>query len=74
VNLNPVGVMALLAGIVLVYSGVKNQYPQDVIRAALGKAPLKGQIQAPLDHSIQKIVPPDQRTANNTPGVPIATV
>ena len=72
-NLNPVGVFALLAGIVLVYSGVKNKYPQDVIREAMGKKPLKGQIQPPTTHSIQPVNPPAS-VPNNTPGTPIVTV
>jgi hypothetical protein len=72
VNLNPIGVMALLAGIVLVYSGVKNKYPQDVIREALGKKPLKGQIQPPTTHSIQPVNPP--ATTGQGTGVPIVTV
>lgn len=41
-TLNPLGVMSLLAGIVLLYSAAKNKYPQDVIREAMGKPAING--------------------------------
>ena len=80
-NLNPIGVMALLGGIVLVYAAVKNQYPQDVIREALGKKPLKGSIyhspNALPGAEGHALVPapstPGSTTGQGT-GVPIVTV
>jgi hypothetical protein len=43
-ELNPLGVFAILGGVILLYSGIKNKFPQDVIREALGKPALKGPI------------------------------
>lgn len=41
-NLRPTAVFALLAGIVLLYAAVKNKYPQDVLREAMGKPAIHG--------------------------------
>lgn len=43
-ELNPIGVIAILGGIVMLYAAVKNRYPQDVVREALGKPALRGPI------------------------------
>lgn len=43
-TLNPLGVMSLLAGIVLLYAAVKNKYPQDVLREAMGKPAIHGKL------------------------------
>lgn len=43
-NLRPTAVFAMLGGIVLLYAAVKNMYPQDVIRKALGKDAIHGPI------------------------------
>jgi hypothetical protein len=75
-DLNPTGVIALLGGIVLLYAGIKNKYPQDVIREALGKKALKGPIYVPpatvdgngTTHQLAPITP----TANS--GVPVVSV
>lgn len=74
-NLNPLGVFAMLAGIVLVYAAVKNKYPQDVIREALGKPALKGPLYIPGDSFGRPIVP-TQPSGGLPPatGVPVVTV
>lgn len=41
-NLNPIGVIGFLVGTVLLYAAVKNKYPQDVIREAMGKPAIHG--------------------------------
>lgn len=72
-ELNPIGVIAILGGLVLLYAGVKNKYPQDVIREALGKPALKGPI---MSNGIIKRLDNSSATTptpNNT-GIVIATV
>lgn len=72
-ELNPVGVIAILGGLVLLYAAVKNKYPQDVIREALGKSAIHGPIVASgtarkLDNTS------DTLPASPTTGTVIATV
>lgn len=40
------GVMMLLVGMVLVYAGVKNKHPVDVVREAIGQKAQSGPLQA----------------------------
>lgn len=76
-NLNPTAVIALLIGVVLVYSGVKNEYPQDVIRTALGKKALQGPISPSIGEGLGKAAggaAQQLAPAVVTPGVTITTV
>lgn len=68
-ELNPIGVFAILGGVVLLYAAIKNKYPQDVIREALGKPAIHGPIQ-PTGQA-RKL---DNTTTTPSTGVVIATV
>lgn len=61
-KLNMLGVVAILAGVTLLYAAVKNIKPQDVIRQALGKQAIGGAI-AP---AVNDTLPPAS-------GVPVVT-
>lgn len=71
-NLRPTAVFALLGGIVLVYAAVKNIYPQDVIRKALGKSPIKGPIYKGASTTTGSTTQP--ATLPPSTGVPVVTV
>lgn len=73
-NLRPTAVFMTLAGIVLVYAAVKNIYPQDVIRKALGKEPLKGPIYTGQSKGDTKGASFDALPPAQNPGVPVVTV
>jgi hypothetical protein len=45
-NLSVPGVLMLLVGMVLVYAGVKNKHPVDVVREAIGQKATSGPLQA----------------------------
>lgn len=71
-NLNAFAVAALLAGIVLSYAAVKNKYPQDIIREAMGKTAIHGSISTPpgTTPGIGKVLP----GLLPATGVPVVTV
>lgn len=74
-KLNPVGVIAILGGLVLLYSAVKNKKPQDVIREALGKKGSGVPLAAPtVDTSSDATVVEATLPANPNPGVPTVSV
>lgn len=51
-------VIMVFAGAILVYAAVKNMYPQDVIRKAVGKEPTMGSITKGTVKQIAPIFPP----------------
>ncbi len=70
VNLNVTSMAFLTAGIVLLYAALKNVYPQDVLRQAMGKDPIHGAIVGPSTYG-RKLQP---STLSPGTGVVIATV
>lgn len=73
-KLNPVGLVALLGGLVLLYAAVKNKRPQDVIREALGKQALGGPLTTPIVDSTGGDVSTVPATLPPASGVPLVTV
>lgn len=71
-DLNPIGVFAMLGGLVLLYSAVKNKYPQDVIREAMGKPAIHGPIMP--SGQARKLDNGNAGPASPNTGIVIATV
>ena len=69
-DLNVTSMAFLTAGIVLLYGAFKNMYPQDVIRTAMGKAPIHGPIVG-VWTSGKKLTP---ASLSSPTGITIATV
>ena len=69
-DLNVTSMVFLTAGIVLLYGAFRNLYPQDVIRQAMGKAPIHGPIVG-VWTSGKKLEP---ATLSPATGVPVVTV
>lgn len=71
-DLNVTSLAFLTAGIVLLYGAFKNMYPQDVLRTAMGKAPIHGPIVGQW-RAGQKLTPAVDTLPPAT-GVPVVTV
>jgi hypothetical protein len=72
-ELNVTSIAFLTAGAVLLYAAIKNTYPQDVIRKAMGKDPIHGPIVGEWSVG-KKLDKPSAVTLPPATGVPVVTV